>query len=196
MQGLADGYFVIPATLSDYLAGLDRQPVDEGHAAFADAERELTERLDRLLAVQGQKTADSIHRELGLLLWNHCGMARNEQGLTQALEQIPVLREEFWGNVRVPGTGQALNTELDKAWRVADFLEFAELMVRDALDRRESCGGHFREESQTADNEALRDDEHYCHAAVWEHAGEGQAPRLHKEPLTFEHVPLTQRSYT
>jgi succinate dehydrogenase / fumarate reductase flavoprotein subunit len=195
MQGLADGYFVLPATLADYLARTGLDPVDTGHEAVRQAEAEVADRLARLLAVKGTRTVDSFHRELGTLLWDHCGMARNESGLRKALERIPRLREEFWHDVRVPGTGEHLNQELEKANRVADFLEFAELMVLDALVREESCGGHFREESQTPDGEARRDDDRFAHVSAWEHTGVGRDPVLHRERLEFAYVHPVQRSY-
>jgi succinate dehydrogenase / fumarate reductase flavoprotein subunit len=195
MQGLADGYFVIPYTMGGYLAEAGNSGIDTGHAAFADAERDAKERTDTLMAVQGKRTVDSIHRELGLLMWNNCGMSRSETGLKEALEKIPAIREEFWRNVTVTGTSGQLNQVLERAGRVADFLEFAELLVADALARPESCGGHFREESQTEENEAKRDDENYAHVAAWEFKGVGEDPVLHKEPLKFENVQLTTRSY-
>jgi succinate dehydrogenase / fumarate reductase flavoprotein subunit len=195
MQGLADGYFVLPATLADYLARHSLEPVDPGHEAVRAAESEVGDRLARLLAVRGSRTVDSFHRELGTLLWDHCGMARTESGLRKALERIPRLREEFWREVLVPGTGEQLNQELEKANRVADFLEFAELMVLDALVREESCGGHFREESQTPDGEARRDDERFGFVSAWEYAGVGEDPVLHAEALEFDYVHPVQRSY-
>ncbi len=195
MQGLADGYFVLPATIGGYLAERTPGAVADDHAAFADAERAFAGRADRLLAVDGRRTADDIHKQLGKLLWNHCGMSRNEAGLRRALEQLPAIREAFAGDVTVPGTAGDLNTQLEKTLRLGDFIDFAELMVRDALERRESCGGHFREESQTEDNEALRDDESFSHAAVWEYTGPEEPPRRHVEPLAFEHVKPSQRSY-
>ncbi len=195
MQGLADGYFVIPYTMGGYLAEAGNSGVDTGHAAFTDAEREAKTRTDKLMSVQGKRTVDSIHRELGLLMWNNCGMSRNEKDLKEALDKIPGIREEFWRNVTVTGTPGELNQVLERAGRVADFLEFAELLVADALARPESCGGHFREESQTEENEAKRDDENYAHVAAWEFKGVGEQPVLHKEPLKFENVPLTTRSY-
>ena len=195
MQGLADGYFVLPYTIGNYLARHPRDNVDEGHAVCRDVEREVTERITRLLTVQGSRSVDAFHRELGHLMWEHCGMARNREGLTGLLERIPTLREEFWRDVRVLGNGDDLNQALEKAGRVADFLEFAELLARDALHRDESCGGHFREEHQTAEGEAQRDDEHFSYVAGWEYTGVGETPRLHKEPLDFEYVHLAQRSY-
>jgi succinate dehydrogenase / fumarate reductase, flavoprotein subunit len=195
MQGLADGYFVLPATLADYLASNPLQPLDPSHEAVRHAESEVGERLARLLSIKGTRTVDSFHRELGTLLWEQCGMARTESGLRKALDRIPQLRAEFWRDVLVPGTGDQLNQELEKANRVADFLEFAELMVLDALLREESCGGHFREESQTPDGEARRDDERFCHVSAWEHTGVGANPVLHEEQLEFEYVHPVQRSY-
>ncbi|HEX6533796.1 MAG TPA: fumarate reductase/succinate dehydrogenase flavoprotein subunit [Gemmatimonadaceae bacterium] len=195
MQGLADGYFVLPATIGDYLGANKLAPVDASHPAFRDAERGVAERTRRLLSINGKRTVDSFHRELGKVMWDYCGMARNEAGLRHALERIPQIREEFWRNVNVPGSDAELNQALEKAGRVADFLELAELICTDALHRRESCGGHFREESQTPDGEALRDDEHFAYVAAWAYAGDGNAPVLHKEPLEFEHVHLSQRSY-
>jgi succinate dehydrogenase / fumarate reductase flavoprotein subunit len=195
MQGLADGYFIIPATIGDYLARTRFPAVDAGHAAFRQAERDVRDRAGRLIEIGGRRTVESFHRELGKLMWEHCGMARNEAGLTEALRRLPALREEFWENVRVPGTGAELNQSLEHAGRVADFLELAELMCRDALERRESCGGHFREESQTPEGEARRDDARFCHVAAWEYAGPDRPPIRHVEPLVFESVPLAQRSY-
>jgi succinate dehydrogenase / fumarate reductase flavoprotein subunit len=194
MQGLADGYFVLPYTVGDYLATTKFPPVDDTHPAFAGVRHEVEERTARLLAINGTTTVDAIHRELGRILWDRCGMARTAAGLRDALGRIPVLRERFWREVRIPG-GPDLNQELEKAGRIADFLEFAELMCRDALERDESCGGHFREEHQTPDGEARRDDARFAHVAVWEYAGPDAAPRRHVEPLTFEHVQLAQRSY-
>jgi succinate dehydrogenase / fumarate reductase flavoprotein subunit len=194
MQGLADGYFILPYTIGDYLAQTRSTPVDLSHPAVVDAEFEVKQRIKRLLAVEGKRTVDSFHRELGNIMWEYCGMARNDQGLKRALERIPELRAEFWENVRVPGENEELNQALEKAGRVADFLELAELMCLDALHRRESCGGHFREEFQTEDGEALRDDEQFAYVAAWMKNGNGR-PRLVKEPLTFENVHLTQRSY-
>ncbi len=193
MQGLADGYFVLPTTVNDYLGGNALAPVDPAHPAVAATETEVRARLDRLLSVNGTRTVDSFHRELGLLLWDHCGMSRTERGLREALARVPELRAEFWRSVRVPGDAADLNQELEKANRVADFLELAELMLLDALLREESCGGHFREEHQTADGEALRDDTRFSHVAAWEY---GAQPVLHHEELTFDHVHPTQRSYT
>jgi succinate dehydrogenase / fumarate reductase flavoprotein subunit len=195
MQGLADGYFVIPYTIGGYLADSKLAKINPDHAACKDAEREASARIEKLLSIKGKRTVDSIHRELGLMLWNKCGMSRDETGLKELLEQIPSLREEFWRDVTVTGSAGTFNQVLERAGRVADFLEFAETMVLDALDRRESCGGHFREESQTEDGEARRDDENFSHVSAWEWQGENNAPALHKEPLEFEEVHPTQRSY-
>jgi succinate dehydrogenase / fumarate reductase flavoprotein subunit len=195
MQGLADGYFVLPSTIGDYLASVKPDKLDATHAAFREAIDAVNERTARLLAIKGKRSADSIHKELGHIMWEKCGMARNAKGLREALDAIPKLREEFWRNVAIPGTGAELNQSLEKAGRVADFLEFAELMVTDALHREESCGGHFREEHQTEDGEALRDDENFAYVAAWEFAGEGKPPVLNKEPLAFENVHLSTRSY-
>ncbi|MDH5316058.1 MAG: fumarate reductase/succinate dehydrogenase flavoprotein subunit, partial [Gemmatimonadota bacterium] len=190
-----DGYFVIPYTIGDYLAGTRLDRVDTDHPAFKAVEAEASGRITRLLAVNGSRTVDSFHKELGRIMWDKCGMARTDEGLRQALAEIPKLREAFWRDVRVLGTGEEFNQSLEKAGRVADFLEFAELMCLDALERQESCGGHFREEYQTGEGEALRNDEEYAYVAAWEYAGEGQAPVLHKEPLVFENVHLATRSY-
>jgi succinate dehydrogenase / fumarate reductase flavoprotein subunit len=195
MQGLADGYFIIPYTLSNYFASTKFAKVGTDHAAFRDAEAFVAERTRRLLGIGGRRTVDTFHRALGRIMWDYCGMARTEQGLKTALEKIPALREEFWRDVRVLGDGDNINQSLEKAGRVADFLELGELMCLDALERRESCGGHFREEYQTEDGEALRDDENFCHVAAWEFAGEGKRPIRHVEPLAFENVPLQTRSY-
>ncbi|MBU2490166.1 MAG: fumarate reductase/succinate dehydrogenase flavoprotein subunit [Proteobacteria bacterium] len=195
MQGLADGYFVIPYTLGGYLAGVKPGESGTDHAAFAQTEAEAAARVDKLLSVNGKRTVDDIHRELGNILWEHCGMGRTDEGLQKALELIPALREEFWQNVRVPGGSGDFNQSLERAGRVADFLEFAELLAADALARRESCGGHFNEAFQTEENEARRDDENFCHVAAWEYKGEGEKPVRHEEPLVFENVHLTQRSY-
>ncbi|MGH7512063.1 MAG: fumarate reductase/succinate dehydrogenase flavoprotein subunit, partial [Gemmatimonadales bacterium] len=195
MQGLADGYFILPSTVGDYLASARPAPVDATHAEFARVEAEVADRTRRLLAVRGKRTVDSFHRELGQLMWDKCGMARNAAGLQEALERIPELREEFWRNVNVPGSDAELNQALEKAGRVADFFELGELMCRDALHREESCGGHFREEYQTEDGEARRDDARFAYVAAWEYTGDLAAPRLNQEPLAFEYVPLAQRSY-
>ena len=195
MQGLADGYFILPYTIGDYLAGARLEPVDRSHVAFTEAEARASQRLTRLLAIDGERSVDSFHKELGHLMWEDCGMARNREGLTRALQRIPEIRAEFWENVRVPGAAETLNQSLEKAGRVADFLDFAELVCRDALEREESCGGHFRTEYQTPDGEALRDDARFAHVAVWEHGDDGTAPVRHVEPLDFEFVKLATRSY-
>jgi succinate dehydrogenase / fumarate reductase flavoprotein subunit len=195
MQGLADGYFIVPSTISDYLASVKPPAVDSTHAEFKRIEAEVAERTRRMLAIRGKRTVDSFHRELGQLMWDKCGMARNAAGLQDALRRIPELREEFWRNVNVPGSDAELNQALEKAGRVADFLELGELMCRDALHREESCGGHFREEHQTEDGEARRDDERFSYVAAWEYTGDVAAPRLTREPLEFEYVHLAQRSY-
>jgi succinate dehydrogenase / fumarate reductase flavoprotein subunit len=195
MQGLADGYFVIPYTIGGYLAGMPREAPGTDHPAFREAAAEAQARQDRLLAVNGRRTVDDIHRQLGRIMWDYCGMSRNNAGLAEAREMIRALRAEFWENVRVPGGGEGINQSLERAGRVADFLEFGELMVVDALARQESCGGHFNEAYQTEENEARRDDANFCHVAAWEYAAEGADPTLHKEPLVFENVHLSQRSY-
>jgi succinate dehydrogenase / fumarate reductase flavoprotein subunit len=195
MQGLADGYFILPSTLGDYLARLGPHRVATSDPAFTAAEAEVTDRVARLLRVRGARTVDSFHRELGQLMWDYCGMARNDGGLRYALDRIPKLRTEFQENVRVLEGSHELNQSLEKAGRVADFLELAELMCIDALHRTESCGGHFREESQTPDGEALRDDDRFAYVAAWQHTGTPARPILHKEPLSFEYVHLAQRSY-
>jgi len=195
MQGLADGYFIIPYTMGNYLAQAKLNPVDANHPAVKQAEAAVQEKTRKLLAINGKRSVSSIHRELGRLIWDKAGMARNEAGLREALKRIPEIREEFWKNARVPGSADDLNQSLEMAGRVADFLEFSELFVLDALHRSESCGGHFREESQTEEGEALRDDENFAYAAAWEYTGDGKLPVLNKEPLTFEYVKLTQRSY-
>jgi succinate dehydrogenase / fumarate reductase flavoprotein subunit len=194
MQGLADGYFVLPYTIGDYLAKLGPKAVDKNHPAFKQAEAAVNENTKKLLAIKGTQTVTHYHRELGKIMWEYCGMARNEQGLTKAKGLIKALREDFWKNVKVVGENEELNQSLEKAGRVADFLELGELMVDDALNRKESCGGHFREESQTEDNEAKRDDDNYAYVAAWEYKGSGQS-ELHKEELKFENVKLSQRSY-
>jgi succinate dehydrogenase / fumarate reductase, flavoprotein subunit len=195
MQGLADGYFIISYTLANYLAGVDAAKLASPTGApFKDVETEVKGTLDKLMNIKGKRSVDSFHRELGNLMWEYCGMARSREGLTTALEKIPALREQFWKDVSVLGGGDSLNQSLEKAGRVADFLEFGELMCRDALVREESCGGHFRTEHQI-DGEAKRDDDKFCHAAVWEYKGAGNEPARHIEPLTFENVKLATRSY-
>jgi succinate dehydrogenase / fumarate reductase flavoprotein subunit len=195
MQGLADGYFVIPYTIANYLAQVTPGSVTTSAPAFAESTEQVQDRAKKLLGVQGKRTVDEFHKRLGTVMWENVGMARSEQSCKDALEQIPALREEFWNDVRVPGSGQELNQELEKAGRVADFLEFAELMARDALDRDESCGGHFRSEHQTPEGEAVRNDEDFAYVAAWEFKGVGAQPELHKEPLTFDNVKLAVRSY-
>jgi succinate dehydrogenase / fumarate reductase, flavoprotein subunit len=195
MQGLADGYFVLPYTIGDDLAGRLGEKVSTDTDAFRATEAEVAERISKLLGAKGNRSADSYHRELGKLVWDECGIARNAAGLKRALQRIPVLRDEFWRNVRVPGTAEGVNQELEKAGRVADFFELAELMCGDALDRDESCGGHLREEHQTPEGEALRDDKNFTYVSAWEWTGPGRRPVLHKEPLRFEFVTPSQRSY-
>ncbi len=195
MQGLADGYFVLPNTLGDYLASNKLEPVAVDAPEVKAAVADVATRTSRLLAVKGKRTVASFHRELGRIMWEYCGMARTAEGLTKALELIPKLRAEFWRDVMVPGEGADLNQTLEHAGRVADFLELGELMCRDALHREESCGGHFRLEYQTPDGEARRDDERFAYVAAWEYAGEGQPPVLNKEPLVYENIKLSQRSY-
>jgi len=198
MQGLSDGYFVLPSTLSVYLA---TQPMDASkkvttdHPEFKKALEEVEARTKKFLSIKGTRSVDSFHRELGLLLWENCGMGRTEESLKKALAKIPQIREEFWKNVRVLGEGDDLNQSLEMAGRVADFLEFGELMCMDALERRESCGGHFREEYQFPDGEAKRDDEHFAHVAAWEYVGEVAQSVRHIEPLVYENVHLAVRSY-
>jgi succinate dehydrogenase / fumarate reductase, flavoprotein subunit len=195
MQGLADGYFILPATIGHYLASAKLPKVAPDHPECRRVQDEVAALTQRLLSVGGKRTVDSFHRELGKIMWDYCGMARNADGLKKALGLIPELRAEFWRNVNVPGSDSELNQALEKAGRVADFLELGELMCLDALQREESCGGHFREEFQTEDGEALRDDEHFAYAAAWEYKGPKLSPELHKEPLEFEYVQLAQRSY-
>jgi succinate dehydrogenase / fumarate reductase flavoprotein subunit len=196
MQGLADGYFVLPATINDYLAPLlGTTPPNTNDAVFQAAETKVTDATKQLLSIKGTRSVDDIHRELGKTLWDNCGMARTVQSLEKAISDVKAAREEFWKNVRVLGDDQSLNQSLEKAGRVADFLEFGELMCRDALHRNESCGGHFREEYQTEEGEALRDDEHFAYVGAWEWAGDPSSPELHKEPLDFEEVHLATRSY-
>lgn len=195
MQGLADGYFVIPYTLANYFASGAIEKVDSSAQEVKDSEKQAVERIQSLLAINGKRTPASFHRELGKIMWDKCGMARTAKGLGEALIEIPALREEFWQNLTVPGSGEQLNQSLEVANRVADFLEFSELMVQDALHRNESAGGHFREEYQTPDGEAKRNDEEFSYAAAWEYKGQGAKPELHKEQLEFENVHLATRSY-
>ncbi len=195
MQGLADGYFILPYTIGDYLASAKLEKVDATHPAFQAVEKEVAGRTAKLLSIKGKRTVDSLHAELGKIMWDDCGMARTKESLTRALQKIPALYAEFWKTVNVPGSAAELNQSLEKAGRLADFFELGELICRDALHREESCGAHFRVEHQTPDGEAKRDDDNFCYVGAWEYAGEGKAPVLHKEPLTFENVHLTQRSY-
>ncbi|MCB0186365.1 MAG: fumarate reductase/succinate dehydrogenase flavoprotein subunit, partial [Caldilineaceae bacterium] len=195
MQGLSDGYFVLPYTIGNYLAQAKHSAVNANNPAAKAVEQEVQERVGRLLSIKGKRTVDSFHKELGRILWDYCGMSRDDAGLRKALELIPALRAEFWENVNVPGSADTLNQSLEKAGRVADFMELAELMCIDALHRTESCGGHFREESQTPEGEAQRDDDNFAYVAAWQYTGDEGAPLLNKEQLTFEYVKLTQRSY-
>jgi succinate dehydrogenase / fumarate reductase flavoprotein subunit len=195
MQGLADGYFVAPTTIANYIGGTTLPKVSTEQAEFKDAMNTAKERVNKFLNIKGSKTVDEFHKRLGLIIWDKCGMARNKEGLEWALKEIPKLKEEFWQNVRVTGESGSLNQELEKAGRVADLIELGELMCLDALKREESCGGHFREEHQTPDNEAKRDDENFAHVAAWEFKGEGKTPERHTEKLEFEYCHPTQRSY-
>jgi succinate dehydrogenase / fumarate reductase flavoprotein subunit len=195
MQGLADGYFILPYTIGDYLAGRKAEGDVASSAEFQESQAQATQKINRLLAVKGKKTVEEFHRELGRLMWNNCGMARNEKGLKDALTKIPQIREEFWGNINVVGSHEDFNQALEQAGRLADYLEFAELLVNDALHRKESAGGHFREESQTPEGEAKRDDANFSYVAAWEFKGVGKESMLHKEPLAFESVHLAQRNY-
>ncbi len=195
MQGLADGYFILPATLGHYLATADLPSVNTTHPAFEDAERSVREGIDRLLAVDGSRSTDSFHRQLGNIMWEHCGMSRNESGLRQAIGEIQSLREEFWKDARVAGVNEEFNVSLERAGRVADFLEFAEVLCYDALEREESCGAHFREEHQSTEGEAKRNDDGFTHVSAWEYQGIGKKPTEHRERLDFENVALTTRSY-
>ena len=195
MQGLADGYFILPYTIGDYLSGKLGEVVSIENEAFSKTESDVKNRIDNLISINGNRTVDDIHKELGLILWENVGMARNKSGLEKAIDSIPKLKDEFWSNVKITGTADELNPELEKAGRVADFLELGELMARDALNREESCGGHFREEHQTKENEAKRNDEDFSFVAAWEHKGDSLPAELHKEELIFENVELTTRSY-
>jgi succinate dehydrogenase / fumarate reductase flavoprotein subunit len=195
MQGLADGYFIVPYTIANYLAASKPGTVDSEHQEFKKSREEVEAFTEELLSIKGGKTAHEFHRELGKLMWDNVGMTRSEASLKEALKRIPELREEFWNNVNVTGSGMELNQELEKAGRVADFLEFAELLTIDALRRNESCGAHFRIEHQTPDGEAIRDDKNFSYVAAWEYKGKNKEPELHKEPLVFEHAHLTVRSY-
>jgi succinate dehydrogenase / fumarate reductase flavoprotein subunit len=195
MQGLADGYFVIPNTLGEYIAGVKLDAVSPDQEEFTAARSEVEARTERLLSINGSRTVDEIHRELGMVMLDKCGMSRNEKGLTEAIDTIRELKAEFWSDIKVPGTGEELNQELEKAGRVADLFELAELMCMDARQRNESCGGHFREEYKTEEGEARRDDENFTNVTVWEYKGEDAEPVAHTEELEFENVELTQRSY-
>ena len=195
MQGLADGYFVIPYTIGDYLAGMPNAKIPVDHPEFQKAEKDVKDRITKLLSINGTRTVDDFHKALGKIMWDKCGMARNEKGLKEAKIEIQKLREEYWKNVKVLGVNEELNMTLEKALRVADFMELGELMVDDALDRKESCGGHFREESQTEEGEAKRDDANFTYVSAWEYKGDNKPAALHKEELVFENVKLTQRSY-
>jgi succinate dehydrogenase / fumarate reductase flavoprotein subunit len=195
MQGLADGYFVIPYTIGGYIAGTSFAEVTTDHPAFKDAATEAGRRIQKLLSVDGHRTVDDFHRQLGLIMWDYCGMSRNNEGLGKARSMIQELRAEFWENVKVPGDEQDFNQSLERAGRVADYMEFAELMIVDALHRQESCGGHFNEAYQTAEHEAKRDDENFSYVSAWEYTGMGSEPNFHKEPLVFENVELATRSY-
>jgi succinate dehydrogenase / fumarate reductase flavoprotein subunit len=194
MQGLADGYFVIPYTLGNYLADdIRTTSIPTDHPAFVEAEQKAADRINKLMSIQGKQTVESFHKRLGKIIWDKCGMARNAEGLKQAIEEVRALKAEFWSDVRIPGEINAMNQELDKAGRVADFIELGELMCIDALERNESCGGHFREEYQTPEGEALRDDEGHMYVSAWEHQENNW--NLHKEPLNYEVVKPSQRSY-
>ena len=195
MQGLADGYFVIPYTIGNYLANHKTEKVGTSHESFKEAENNVRTQIQKMMSIKGQRTVDSFHKELGHIMWEKCGMSRSSEGLKEALQKIPKLREEFWSNVKIPGDSAGVNQELEKAGRVADFIEQGELMCWDALERNESCGGHFREEFQTPENEAKRDDENFCHVGAWEWQGLGKKQVRHKEELTFENVKLATRSY-
>ena len=195
MQGLADGYFVIPSTIAQFLANTKLEKVDTSHPEFKKAEQEATDKVKKLISINGKRTPNSFHRQLGEVMWDYVGMGRNEAGLKKAIEEIPKIREEFWQNVKVTGSDADLNIALEKANRVADFLEFAEVMAWDALEREESCGAHFREEYQYEDGEAKRNDELFAHVAAWEYTGVGNKPIRHKEELKFEDVKLAVRSY-
>jgi succinate dehydrogenase / fumarate reductase flavoprotein subunit len=195
MQGLADGYFVIPYTIANYLAEIKNPHPSTNHDAFREAEESVSARTRRLLKNKGSRSVDSFHRELGRIMWDHCGMARNKDGLEEALRLIPELRERFWEGINVPGSGQEFNQSLERAGRIADFLELGELMCRDALEREESCGGHFREEHQTEDGEALRRDEWFSFVSAWNYQGDDKNPILIKEDLVYEEIKMATRSY-
>jgi succinate dehydrogenase / fumarate reductase flavoprotein subunit len=196
MQGLADGYFVLPYTIQNYLAHEINTPrFQTDLPEFDEAEKEVQAQLEKLMAVQGTETVDTIHKRLGKIMWEHVGMARNKEGLKQAIKEIEQLKEEFWSQIKIPGELNDLNPELQKASRLADFIELGALMARDALHREESCGGHFRDEYQTGEGEALRNDADFTYVAAWEYQGDGKEPALHKEPLNFEYIEVKQRNY-
>ena len=195
MQGLADGYFVIPYTIANYLVTVKPGEVKDDHEAFKASADAVKADIDKLLSINGTKTPSEFHRELGKIMWEKVGMARSDESLKEALKLIPALRDEFWKNVKVVGTNEQFNQELENAGRLADFFEFAEILAKDALNREESCGGHFRTEYQTNDGEAMRNDEDFCYVAAWEFKGAGVEPELHKEPLKFDNVKLAVRSY-
>lgn len=196
MQGLADGYFIVPVTIADYLSKKFSEPhTDTESSEFAEAEKAVQARIDRLFAINGTETVDSIHKRLGQIMWEYVGMARDEEGLKKAIVEIQALKEEFYKNVKVPGSQYEFNQELEKALRLEDFFDIGILMARDALNRHESCGGHFRVESQTEDGEAKRDDKNYMYVAAWEYKGENQEPELHKEPLNYEFIEVKTRNY-
>jgi succinate dehydrogenase / fumarate reductase flavoprotein subunit len=196
MQGLADGYFVLPYTIQNYLSADIRTPrMNVDSPEFVQAEKDVRSRIDRLMSIKGKKSVDSFHKRLGHAMWENVGMGRTKESLTKAIELIRTIREEFWTDVHVTGSDNELNPELEKALRVADFLELGELMAKDALLREESCGGHFREEFQTEEGEAKRNDEQYMYVAAWEYKGEGQEPVLNKEPLLYENIKVAQRNY-
>ena len=196
MQGLADGYFVIPYTIGNFLSTQIRTPkIDTNQKEFADAEKEVVDRINRLMSIKGTLSVDDLHKRLGKVMWDECGMSRSEEGLRKARREIAQIKEDFWKHLRIPGDSKSFNPELDKAGRVADFIELGQLMVEDALHRLESCGGHFREEYQTPDGETLRDDQNFKYVAAWEYMGEGLDPQLHKEDLIYEEVEIKDRSY-
>jgi succinate dehydrogenase / fumarate reductase flavoprotein subunit len=195
MQGLADGFFVIPATIGGYLGGSKFDPVSAAADEFKAGQLAIKTRLNKLISIKGKKTPTEFHRQLGNVMWNDCGMGRTEAGLKKALKKIPEIRKEFWSDLALPGTAMEMNQTLEKALKVADFMEFSELLVKDALERKESCGAHFREESVTPEGEAKRDDANFSYAAVWEYKGEGKEPALNKEPLVFENIKMAERNY-
>ena len=195
MQGLADGYFVLPYTIAPYLASITPGETTTEHEAFKESAEQVQAQVDKMLGIKGKKTVGELQRELGDVMWEDVGMARSDASLKHALKRIPEIRDEFWNNVNVTGGPGELNQQLENAGRLADFLEFAEMMTKDALHREESCGGHFRTEHQTDDGEAMRDDENFCYVAAWEYKGVGKEPELHKEPLKFDNVKLAVRSY-